>query len=274
MTTIRDGQPQGSPPESPSEDDENPSELRRTALLAEIGLNFAEMIHDLRQPLTGILGFAQLIGEHPNSSKIAAWSAEIVRESRRMQEMMERMRLFARVSSAPANASFPAPSPSADPCLAAEAAIRLLPRLPPGIQLTADLPKGGAGTVAMAPDDLERLLWNLLLNARDAILAKAPQDQDCAFSDLSLPSGLMLLRVSREAEGAAVVVADQGAGIPEALRDTLFRPFVTSKGDRGTGLGLFICRKLAREAGGSLETVTPPPGFTTAFRLFLPKSGA
>ena len=65
MTTIRDGQPQSDFPNSPSSsEDENFHDLRRTALLAEIGLNFAEMIHDLRQPLTGIQGFAQLIGIH------------------------------------------------------------------------------------------------------------------------------------------------------------------------------------------------------------------
>ncbi len=272
MTTNREAQqPQENPPEQDAGSTNGGHELQRTAMLAEIGLNFAEMIHDLRQPLTGIQGFAQLIGEHPDSPKVGAWAGEIVRESRRMQSMMERMRLFFRPA-APHTRSDQEPLPPADLCKAASEAVRLMPRLPPGIELKLELPEGGVGKVAMPRDSLVRILWNLLLNARDAIQDKAGRgtSDDSGFS---LPTGTMLLKAERTDEGAAILVADQGAGIPEAIRASLFQPFATSKGDRGTGLGLFICRKLAQESGGSLTIVPPPKGFTTAFRLVIPKGG-
>jgi two-component system C4-dicarboxylate transport sensor histidine kinase DctB len=61
--------------------------------------------------------------------------------------------------------------------------------------------------------------------------------------------------------GVVLVVTDTGAGIPEEVRDHLFEPFVTTK-IRGTGLGLYIARKLAEEAGGRLRAEHPPDGGT------------
>src|SRR5256884_183568 len=67
----------------------------------------------------------------------------------------------------------------------------------------------------------------------------------------------------------SVAVGDNGRGVAPDIAPRLFRPFATTKGRRGTGLGLYISRQIAREAGGDL-TLTSPPGFGARFVLSLP----
>src|SRR5256886_16398257 len=67
----------------------------------------------------------------------------------------------------------------------------------------------------------------------------------------------------------SVGVGDNGKGVTPEIAPRLFRPFATTKGRRGTGLGLYISRQIAREAGGDL-TLTSPPGFGARFVLSLP----
>src|SRR5207245_1948536 len=67
----------------------------------------------------------------------------------------------------------------------------------------------------------------------------------------------------------SVAVGDNGRGVAPEIAPRLFRPFATTKGRRGTGLGLYISRQIAREAGGDLA-LTSPPGFGARFVLSLP----
>src|SRR5690606_24969475 len=64
-------------------------------------------------------------------------------------------------------------------------------------------------------------------------------------------------------------VRDEGTGIDEALRERIFHPFVTTKGDRGTGMGLATVRARVDDAGGRIELASVPGGGTT-FRVWLP----
>jgi signal transduction histidine kinase len=82
---------------------------------------------------------------------------------------------------------------------------------------------------------------------------------------------------SADAEGGiALVVADNGPGIPAEYRQRIFEPFFTTKGERGTGLGLWITDALVRKHGGSLRfrTSTRPGKNGTCFHIFLPFGGA
>jgi two-component system sensor kinase FixL len=83
--------------------------------------------------------------------------------------------------------------------------------------------------------------------------------------------GTLWIEVLRELpDTVRIDVVDDGPGIPEALRDTLFQPFVSTKSE-GTGLGLYVCSLLARLAGGSLEAITPERG-GVCMRLRLPEA--
>src|SRR3989441_9805792 len=103
---------------------------------------------------------------------------------------------------------------------------------------------------------LEQVVVNLLSNAIDALRAVTPP------RNLSVDTWVQDTHVS-------VAVGDNGRGVASEIAPRLFRPFATTKGRRGTGLGLYISRQIAREAGGDL-TLTSPPGFGARFVLSLP----
>ena len=77
-----------------------------------------------------------------------------------------------------------------------------------------------------------------------------------------------------EGRGVAVLICDDGAGIPHHVRPRLFTPFVTTKQSTGTGLGLWVTRGMVEKHGGSVSfrsRTESPSG--TVFRVFLPHSG-
>jgi CheY-like chemotaxis protein len=78
------------------------------------------------------------------------------------------------------------------------------------------------------------------------------------------------VRVEAAPEGASITVRDSGPGVPAAIRARIFEPFFTTKDpDRGTGLGLPVCRGIARRHGGDV-TVGDAPGGGAMFRVTLP----
>src|SRR6266699_1294589 len=107
---------------------------------------------------------------------------------------------------------------------------------------------------------LEQVLVNLLANAIDALRRVKPPRQ------LTVDTWAADARVF-------VAVADNGEGVAPDIAPRLFRPFATTKGHRGTGLGLYISRQIAREAGGDLALVSAPGG-GARFSLSLPRASA
>jgi len=103
---------------------------------------------------------------------------------------------------------------------------------------------------------LEQVIVNLLSNAIDALRGIKPPRQ------LTVDTWVENGRV-------CVAVADNGRGVSPDVMARLFRPFATTKGRRGTGLGLYISRQIAREAGGDLMLDSAPPG-GARFVLSLP----
>ena len=70
-----------------------------------------------------------------------------------------------------------------------------------------------------------------------------------------------------------ITVADNGPGIPADVRARLFEPFYTTKGSRGTGLGLALVQKVVVEEHQGRVEVDSEPGSGTAFHVLLPVSG-
>jgi signal transduction histidine kinase len=88
----------------------------------------------------------------------------------------------------------------------------------------------------------------LIANAAEA----AGPGGEVRVSILPQESGLTESGIKREA-GATVLIADNGAGIPAEIHPHLFQPFFTTKGERGTGLGLWVSRGIITKHGGSIE---------------------
>lgn len=102
---------------------------------------------------------------------------------------------------------------------------------------------------------LYRCLLNLLANAADAL----PPEK-----------GRVILEAARISEDAITIeVRDNGAGVPREDRERIFTPFFSTKGARGTGLGLAVTRKAIEEHGGTITVDTAPEG-GACFRIQLP----
>lgn len=110
--------------------------------------------------------------------------------------------------------------------------------------------------VPMDAGAMHQALVNLVTNAIDA----APER-----------TGRVVLRAHHQPaqESAEISVTDNGPGVPPELRDRLFEPFVSTKGQRGTGLGLAVTRKIAEEHGGAVG-VQSEPGRGATFAIVLP----
>jgi len=101
---------------------------------------------------------------------------------------------------------------------------------------------------------LERALYNLLLNACEAV---------------TTDSGQIEVNMRATPGGVEIRVADNGRGIPEPIRDRLFKPFVSYGKENGTGLGLTVVQKIIQDHGGDV-TVEKTSVEGTIFKLVLP----
>jgi signal transduction histidine kinase len=124
-----------------------------------------------------------------------------------------------------------------------------------GVEVSASLDPSVA-PIQADPEQLERALQNLVLNALDAM----PQ------------GGTLAVRTSRQQGGAAVEVADSGAGLTPEECERLFTPYYTTK-RHGTGLGLAIVQSVVADHHGRIS-VASEPGRGATFRIELPKSHA
>jgi two-component system, NtrC family, sensor kinase len=210
--------------------------------LAAVGQMAGEVAHELNTPLSNILGYAQSALPLAQDGEVRE-SLEIIQaQSRRAGQIVRDMLTAAR-----------APAPSLqilDMTALCAAFVRLVTPLARkqgcAIALEADAPV----MVRADATRVEQILFNLVSNAVQAG-AKAVQ-----------------LNVM-EGDRPALVVTDDGPGLPESVRARLFEPFVTTKPvGQGTGLGLAICQRLAREMGADLALVDAGPG--CCFHLTFP----
>ena len=131
------------------------------------------------------------------------------------------------------------------------------------------LSSGDPAYVRMEPGQLEQVLLNLVVNARDAMPDGGVIEVEAGRVMLDERS---VLRYSRIPAGpyARITVRDNGTGIDPKMQAHIFEPFVTTKGpSKGTGLGLSIVYGIAKEAGGTVTYATAPKQGTT-FEVLLP----
>ncbi len=139
----------------------------------------------------------------------------------------------------------------------------LLSRTLSGVDLVFELEAGSRGSVVGDQSQLEQVIMNLVVNARDAVRG----------------SGRVVVRTGEDhLPGTAMPcvkleVADDGEGIPAELRDRVFEPYFTTKTkgpQRGTGLGLATVFGIVESHHGAIEVDTGLDGRGTTLRVFLP----
>ncbi len=145
-----------------------------------------------------------------------------------------------------------------------------------GVEVESDLP--AELVIHGFPAELRQVFTNLLTNAAEAAAAMpsagatSPHDQPSRIRVRArpCPAGKDNNGLRRDA-GVMVTITDEGPGIPASIQDDLFKPFFTTKGERGTGLGLWVSRGIINKLGGSIDFVSDssPEHHGTTFRVFL-----
>jgi two-component system NtrC family sensor kinase len=224
-------------------------QLTQAEKLASVGRLAAGIAHEINNPLTGVLTYASLLAKHlPPEDSGSADVEVIIRETKRCRSIIKELLDFAR----------PAP-PSRRPTdinevvrhsLAVVMNQLSLNHVNLSLGLAEDLPEAYADA-----NQLQQVVVNLLLNAADVVepgtgqLRLATRLLDETFVELS--------------------VEDNGSGIrPEDLPH-LFEPFFSTKGNRGTGLGLAVTWGIVESHGGNIDVQTEL-GKGTTFSVRIP----
>ncbi len=129
-----------------------------------------------------------------------------------------------------------------------------------GVDLAFELPEGEM-PVLVDREMLHRALVNLVRNAAQALRESKPKGTE----------GKVRVRAGEAGDGYFIAVDDDGPGIPEDLRPSIFDPYVTTRRE-GTGLGLSIVKKIALDHGGWVEAGKSPEGGARV-AIHLPRGG-
>lgn len=223
-------------------------QLQHADRLATIGQLAAGIAHELNNPLTDILGFAQLASNRPDLPEETYQDlVRIVKSSLYAREVIKRMLLFSR-QSRPQQSQV-----NLNDLLeqwrdffefrCAKNNIHI------AMQTDADLPQ-----ISGDPAQLNQVLVNLVINAIHAMPA----------------GGRLTISTGTTGEHAFVTIQDTGEGIKEEIFDKIFLPFFTTKDvDKGTGLGLAVVYGIVKEHGGTI-TVRSKAGAGATFEVRLP----
>jgi len=223
----------------------NRRQVERERYLAGIGRVATVIVHDLKNPLISILGFARRICEGKGDIPQAAQT--IIESAQTMQRIVNEVLDFAKPLQLDLKESDIGGTVNR-----AVAACRAK-SMERGASLTANLPAESI-TIAMDSFHVERALVNLIDNAVDA----------------SHRGGQVIVTSVADGKGLTVTIKDNGAGMDSETQSHLFEPFYTTK-DGGTGLGMPIARKILAEHGGTL-TINSRQGVGTEAKVWLPRS--
>lgn len=245
--------------------------------MAAVGRVASGIAHEIGNQLS-VLSYAELIRDrYPDDAEIRLFTGAILSARARLGGLVGEIRDFSRV-----HGKLPLPSqkgtaatppgevlpeqPSIDlvpeqVVLSVQEALSIL-RFDPVFRLrTVERDLDCEARARINRDKLVQVVVNLLRNALDA----------------TPPGGVIFIRVSAspaEAPGSAgvagpdgeaglgtvrILIEDHGEGIPPEILPRIFEPFFTTKGDRGTGLGLGICRSIVAQHGGDLVIESPLP---------------
>jgi two-component system, cell cycle sensor histidine kinase and response regulator CckA len=207
----------------------------------------AGVAHDFNNVLTAImLKVDALRLEHANDATLLEGLSEVLEASQRGARLVQQLLTFAK-----------AKTPTPRPVDLSRTLRDMEPMLTTLAQGKAVLRIEGLASPALVnvdPSQLEQVILNLVVNARDASLAKGAE---------------VLVRLLLEPEHVCLTVVDHGAGMDAATQEQVFEPFFTTK-EHGSGLGLSTVYSIAQQASGNV-TVESTEGHGSTFSVRLPR---
>jgi signal transduction histidine kinase len=205
-------------------------QLVRSEKLAGLGQLVAGVAHELNNPLTGIIGYADLLAEDVREASPRKRVEKLGNEARRMKRILDGLLRFGRQNSSAAR------STALEPVLRDVVQLREYHLRLHGISLDMQV-EPVLAPVGISEDELKQLVLNILNNAIDAV-------EDSAKREIRI-------RASSQSGRAIIRFEDTGPGFSDLAR--AFDPFYTTKPvGKGTGLGLSICYGIMQECNGEI----------------------
>jgi PAS domain S-box-containing protein len=224
--------------------------------LAVAGRLAATIAHEIHNPLDSVANLLYLLQHEPTNKESSQFLQMAQSELARVTQISRAMLSLYRESKAPVSVNLK--EMLDDLLMLMQRRFQIL-----GVTVSAELPPEIA--VEGFPAELRQVFTNLITNAAEAAgqggnvtVRITPQPADAASSP------------ALEA-GAIVEIVDNGPGIPPEIREHLFSPFFTTKGERGTGLGLWVSQGIIRKHAGTIDLTshTEGPAHGTTARVFL-----
>ena len=234
--------------------------LRQAQKLESVGRLVGGVAHDFNNRLLVIMGYAELLKRGAVGNLELEGHADVVLTSaRRAADLTHQLLAYGR-------RQVLRPRPC-DLNGIVDRMRRMLERvIGESIELVTVL--GAKLAMHADPGQIEQVLMNLVLNARDAM----PDGGRIAIetADVSVVAGAMADLVA--GSYVTLSVADTGAGVPDAVREQIFEPFFTTKEvGKGTGLGLAMVDGIVRQSGG-VVSVKSAEGRGATFTVYLPRA--
>jgi signal transduction histidine kinase len=226
--------------------------------LRALGMMAGGIAHDFNNALTMMLGYGELLQpwlqEH-GSARELAYLNHIVAAAQDATHVVSRLREFYRPAE---NNEIREPVDLNE--VAAQVVSLTSPKwksrsLAEGVQIDVTTELHDVPPVAANAAELREVLTNLIFNAVDAMPA----------------GGSVTISTSNLGSGVALTVTDTGIGMTEAERERCLEPFFTTKGERGTGLGLAVVYGIIQRHGGTIE-IASQKGVGTTFAIHRPST--
>jgi signal transduction histidine kinase len=221
-------------------------QLIQASKLGAIGELAAAVAHEVNNPLTGILGFAELLmADLPESDPRHEEAAVIRDEAVRARNIVRSLLEFARPR--------PPQRTISDLNELARTTLELVRYRASEAEVRIVAEYGEVPRLEVDPDAFRQVLLNLFNNAIEAM----PRGGDLRLTTLA------------EKDRVGVIVADAGVGMNEETRDRIFTPFFSTRsgGDGRSGLGLSVSRQIVESHGGTIE-VESAPGMGSTFTIW------
>jgi signal transduction histidine kinase len=228
--------------------------LLRSEKLAVAGRLAASIAHEINNPLASVTNLLYLIGTSSDMEEAKIYAATATDELARVSEIAIHTLKFFRQLSKPTSVYL---TELVDSALVLYQA-RLI-----SARVTVQKDFRACPPITAMAGELRQVIVNMVGNALDAMRG----------------GGTLNIRIDRGREysngsrpGMRLTIADSGAGIAPEIKSRLFEPFVSSKGDTGTGLGLWVSSEIIRKHGGTIrfKSSSSPPSTGTVFSIFLP----